>query len=135
MIFFKRKSVFIKSIFGLASFCVLVSCQPNNIKSTQNKYKNELIWLRNANPQKDFEKSVKKKDFRFRGIYGYSLNVPGIKGKCLNYHTDVNPIKGTGDVIYGKEHGSLIALAKKYAKSYNLKMKEYRIRNQGFTCQ
>jgi hypothetical protein len=111
-----------------------VACAPTEFEKAQAPIIKEMKWLYTANPDKDFEKAVKIGDFRFIGIYGYRLAVPGVDIKCLDVRKDVNPIKGTTDAVLGYEHSKLIAIAGAYANYYNFRMRIYLEENNGFEC-
>ena len=120
-----------RNILLLLLLPLLVACQASEFEIAQEKYINEMDWLQ---PRDDVEKAIKNKDFRFMGIYGYSISVPDVKLKCLNLEKDINPIKGTTDAVIGYEHEKLIAIARVYARESNFRMKRYRETNQGFKC-
>ena len=94
--------------------------------------KMELLYK--ANPDDDFEEAIKNSDYRFIGIYGIKLYVPGIEITCLDYEKDIKPIEGTTDAVLGYEHSKLIAIARAYAEYYNFKMRMYLKENNGFKC-
>ena len=118
------------------SFLLLASCQKQatEFDKEQKKYVDELGWLLNADPNKDVELAISKEDFRFKGIYGYSLSVPRVGIRCLDVDNEVDPIKGTTDAVLGYEHAKLIAVAKEYADFYNMRMRLYLEENRGFEC-
>ena len=81
-----------------------------------------LKWVEKADPIKDAEQAIMKKDFRFLGISGRGTTVPGLPEEAYWEYTKkygVNVIKGTSDVIWGDEHLRLIRIAEKYAMKYN----------------
>ena len=123
-----------KTIIPLILVLLLSGCQDSDYDKAIKKIKNEMNWLINANPNQDFEEAIKKKDYRFIGIYGAKLITPDINIKCLNRKKDINPIKGTSDAVLGYEHAKLIAIAVTYAEYYNFKMKEYLKENGKFKC-
>ncbi|HID82129.1 MAG TPA: hypothetical protein EYH06_08520 [Chromatiales bacterium] len=73
-----------RNILLLLLLPLLVACQASEFKIAQGKYIKEMDWLYSAKPRDDVEKAIKNKDFRFMGVYGYSISVPGIKIKCLD---------------------------------------------------
>jgi hypothetical protein len=104
----------------LASFMALSS---NAIAQEQ---KNDLVeklrWIASANPNLDARQAIKRKDFRLRAIYGYSLIVPGIEQTNYDEYQKkfgFNPIEGTSDSLVSAEHARLNQLAYKYAQKYN----------------
>ena len=118
----------------LILFLLVAGCEQTDFEKAQENIIEEMGWLYKANPLDDYEEALKRKDFRFIGIYGYSIYVPGVSLKCLDYDKDINPIKGTSDAVIGYEHSKLIAIARTYAEFYNFRMKMYREENHGFEC-
>ena len=115
-------------------FLSLLGCKETEHDKVMSKINNEMGWVNNANPELDFEKAIKKHDYRFIGIFGAKLITPGVDINCLNYEKDIKPIKGTSDAVLGYEHAKLIAIATTYAKFYNFKMKMYLSKNGNFKC-
>lgn len=128
-------SIFIRSCIFFLVFYSLTGCQKSEFKTVQKKYIDEMSWLYSAKPEDYFKKSIENNDFRFLGIYGYTLTVPEVSKSCLDIDKDIKPIKGTTDTVFGEEHSKLISMATKFAKDYNLRMKEYRANKQGFVCK
>lgn len=88
--------------------------------------KNDLVeklrWIESANPDLDARQAIKRKDFRLRAIYGYSLIVPGVEQtNYVEYQKKYgfNPIEGTSDSLVNAEHARLNQLAYTYAEKYN----------------
>ena len=78
---------------------------------------------------KDVEASISQNDFRFCGIYGYAVDVPGVPKEFLK-GTDsshVWMIEGTSDDIQDVRRQ---ALCRKYAEQYN-KMVVDRLKSKG----
>lgn len=94
----------------------------------------DVNWLYNADPLDDFNEAVKINDYRFIGVYGYSLNVPGVKLKCLDAERDVKPIEGTSDSSSSYEEEKFNAVAKVYADYYNFQLKKYLEGKNLFSC-
>lgn len=112
----------------------LSGCNQSPYNAMQNEIKAQMGWLYTANPDDDFDAAVRNKDFRFVGIYGYSLTVPRVTRKCISIEKDVKPIEGTTDAVLSYEHAKLIAIAGVYAEQYNLRMLMFREKNMGFKC-
>ncbi len=90
--------------------------------------------LLSADPEKDFRYAISNNNYKFKGIYGFSLTVPGVGDNCIDLSNDVDPIIGTSDATNNYEQRIFNAVALTYAKEYNFKMKYY-LRNQGlFEC-
>lgn len=86
----------------------------------------KLKWLESEDisPQADLKAALENQDCRFRGVYGYSLDIPGTDESPLDQNNlikvyGVNPIEGTSDFIRNKKHMHRIILAKEYARTYN----------------
>ena len=112
----------------------LFSCAKTEYEKEQEKVTSQMEWLINADPDKDFENAIGKSDFRFIGLYGYALFTPGVNISCLNRDKDINPIKGTSDVILGYQHQKLIAIGNVYAEHYNFRMRIYLEEKGKFKC-
>ena len=79
-------------------------------------------------------RAIEREDFRFKGLYGYSLEVPRVSVMCVDVDTDVDPIEGTSEFVLGYEHAKLLAIARAYASYSNLKMRQYLETHNGFEC-
>src|SRR5574340_673098 len=87
-----------------------------------------LRWVENADPIKNANHAIETKDYRFLGIAGRGVAVPGLPDGLYWEYTKkygINVIKGTSDNVWGEEHLRLIRLATKYAETYNKKMLEH----------
>ena len=91
-----------------------------------------LRRLEHADPAEDLKDAIKMNDLRFLGIAGYGVAVPGAETAAhLHEKYGVKIIEGTGDVIFGPEHGRLIGVAGSYARRYNgLLLKYLQSKNQ-----
>ncbi len=90
--------------------------------------------LLSADPEKDFRYAISNNNYKFKGIYGFSLTVPGISDNCIDLSNDVDPIVGTSDATDNYEQRVFNAVALTYAKEYNFKMKHYLLDNGLFEC-
>jgi hypothetical protein len=86
----------------------------------------ELVGLQNADPIADCEAAVRKGDFRFLAMRGYSTYIPGMENdtNLATRPEAFRVIEGTGDVIYGHEHARLQGCARDYARRYNCEMRK-----------
>lgn len=84
-----------------------------------------IEWIYDAVPTEDAITAIEQGDFRFRGVYSYSLIVPNVKMKCIDIDTDVFPIEGTSDASSTYEERKFNALAMIYADVYNLQIKSH----------
>lgn len=92
------------------------------IESENVKIPQALRRIGDADPAKDFDEAIKNRDFRFVGIHGYALIVPGVENYYERYEKSngVKTIEGTGDVILNEEHEQLQNKARSYAEKYNM---------------
>jgi len=95
----------------------------------------DVGWLYEANPLEDFKESVNRDDYRFVGIYGYSITVPGVKLKCIDVDKDVKLIEGTSDSYSSYEEEKFNAVAKVYADYYNFQLMKYLESKNLYTCK
>ena len=82
----------------------------------------QLRWVETADPIIDAKRAVERMDFTLRGVNGYTWTIPGVAEADKFAYRDkygMKAIEGTSDTIMGAEHGRLIVLATKYAKTYN----------------
>jgi len=124
-----REFLLILSIFFLAS------CTQSDNETLQDQIVKKMGWLYAAKPDQDFRAAIKRKDYRFIGVYGYVVYVPEVNPTCISDEKkDVKPIEGTSDTVLSYEHAKLIAIAQVYAKYYNFHMLEFRKVQMGFKC-
>ena len=123
-----------KLIVILISMLLISSCEKSDSETQLEKVQEVMGWLYEANPEHDVQVAIENGDFRFMGVYGYSIVVPRIDTKCLDYEKDINPIKGTSDAIESYEHAKLNAIARVYAGEYNFRMRIYKEENTEFKC-
>lgn len=93
-----------KKIFLLLFILITYGCQESEFDTTSK----DVDWLYRANPIDDFIDSVEHNDYRFVGIYGYSLTVPGVPLRCIDVKKDVKPIEGTSDSYSSYEEKNLM---------------------------
>lgn len=118
-----------KKIFILIFLFSLYGCKNTASDSI------DVVWLYEANPLEDFKESVNSNDYRFVGVYGYSLTVPGVALKCIDIEKDVKPIEGTSDSYSSYEEEKFNAVAKVYADYYNFQLIKYLESKNSFTCK
>lgn len=113
---------------------LMMSCTKTQDASAKEKVIKQMEWLYSAKPDRDFQSAVERKDFRYMGLYSYSLYVPGVDPSCVSSKNDIKPIEGTSDVVLGYEHAKLIAIAGEYARDFNTRMLFYREEKMGSKC-
>jgi hypothetical protein len=76
-----------------------------------------------ANPEKDCQFAIARHDFRFVGVAGFALDVPGVPDYHARYWetNGVKVIGGTGDV----GHRNFNEAARAYASRYNAALLKY----------
>jgi len=76
-----------------------------------------------ANPEKDFRRAIARHDFRFVGVAGFALDVPGVPDyQTRSWKTNgVKVIAGTSDV----GHRDFNAAARVYATRHNAALLKY----------
>ena len=118
----------------ILSMLFFVGCTQSDSDIVQDRIERKMGWLYSAKPDQDFQEAIKRKDYRFIGIYGYTMYVPEVNLTCISNEEDVKPIEGTSDAVFSYEHSKLIAIAQVYAKSYNIRMLEFRKEKLGLKC-
>ena len=113
---------------------LISSCEKLDSKNQLETVHEVMGWLYEANPEHDVRAAIENGDFRFMGVYDYSIVVPRIDINCLDYEKDINPIKGTSDAIESYEHAKLNSIARVYAGEYNFRMRMYKEENTDFKC-
>lgn len=83
----------------------------------------ELTRLRIADPATDLETATKHGDYRFVGLMGYALIVPGVDKdlfhKSYEHKFGSKVIKGTSDYFEIPEQEELVRIGTAYAEQYN----------------
>jgi hypothetical protein len=121
-----QRSVSLICAFGMSE--VFTSCSV--AKSPQNEVpmqrhtarsESQLKQYETANPDAEFQLAIKKGDFRFLAIRGYTLIVPGVEDYKSKYARKYSYriLQGTSDVVNGPEDLRLQAAAQRYAERYN----------------
>lgn len=88
---------------------------------SKSKYTNQIKILRTADVTADVSSAVSKKDFRFVGVMGFAMIVPGVPDYAQKYSDKygVRLIENTSDCIEGPQHEELQRVAREYAEKYN----------------
>jgi len=102
---------------------------------TASPYRDALNQLISMEPEIEVKASINKNDFRFIGIYGYSLYAPNVERKCVKIKYDIKPIKGTTDATDNYEQRLFNSVAHAYASEYNSILKHYLIEAGQYGCQ
>lgn len=82
-----------------------------------------LLALKKSDPIADEVKAFASHDYRFLGVNGYVVVIPGVEeGDPLVRIHGKRIIEGTTDAPCDKEHSLLVDSAQKYAATYNKKL-------------
>ena len=123
------------SILCLITICTFSGCSTGRIERNDNQVVNKMSWLLDAHPYYDYLSAIEAEDFRFKGVYGYSLRIPQVHRWCINdIEKEVNPIEGTSDAVESYEHARMQAIAQVYASWFNTYMRAYLEDIGEFTC-
>lgn len=120
-------------VIGLIAIAFLIIDKNTGTRSLPDRpvssLPHELTRMDSANADSDLVAAIKKKDFRFVGIYGYSIAIPGVDERiadyCVEHRGWLEMIEGTSDAITSKEQERLQLLAERYASQYNARLFEY----------
>lgn len=87
----------------------------------------ELRRIASSSPANDLEDAIRRNDFRFIGVYGFSTEVPGVPDYWERYASSygLSVIQGTSDTPYGEEGARLNQQARQYALEYNSLLLEH----------
>ena len=77
-----------------------------------------LRRVEKADPRSDLKRALARRDLRFKAFGGNGIQVPGSVDEryVVKYGVDY---LWYGDVVFGYEHGRLLAIARYYADTYN----------------
>lgn len=112
----------LRALFALAIVLSLSSCAGQ--KSTcDGAGLSELRTIKGRDPASDEAKAFASHDYRFVGVYGYVVTVPGMdEGSPLVRRYGKRVVEGTTDAPCDKEHLLLVESAQRYAITYNRKL-------------
>lgn len=112
-------------VFLIIMAVVLVSgCAPSSAKCKPRLGLAELRSLKVDAAGKDAEAAYRSGDHRLIGVYGFSLEVPGLAGNPYDHKNEIRMLNGTGDAFCTKEEQALNHNARLYARKYNEAMLE-----------
>lgn len=85
------------------------------------KYADQIRSLQSADVSAEVAAAVSKGNFRFVGVMGFALTVPGVPDYETKYATQygLRVIEHTSDAIESPEHAQLQRVAHDYAERYN----------------
>jgi hypothetical protein len=110
--------VFLKVCLICSALILMLGCQ----SKADRRYEQLIRDLESSDVEKDAEEAVNRKDFRFVGIYGYSIHLPTVPDEKRFDVIDeygVRPIDETSDAIESETHGRLQNVTVEYARKYN----------------
>jgi len=86
----------------------------------------DISQIASSDPAVDLRDAIARRDFRFIGIMGYTLDVPGVHSDDdLILKAGIKVIKGTSDADKDKRNGELQEMARSYATRYNRYLWKY----------
>lgn len=93
--------------------------------------------LKSMSPQVRLQKSLKKNDYRFLGIYGRVLIVPGVENfyRCYATRFGALVLPGTSDKPSCKQQRLYTQKAHQYATQYNSILVAHLKNNKGVVCE
>lgn len=81
--------------------------------------------IASRNPHGDVQRAIAAHDLRFIGVYGFSVDVPGMdEHKNVVKDHGLRMIDGTSDAPCDAQHSQLVREVTNYARSYNLELFE-----------
>jgi hypothetical protein len=115
----------------IALICIAIlsfnSCEQKSKKITTHISYN-LDIVDTAKVRLECELAIKNKDYKFLGIQGYGVDVPGVEREYIRYPRDsmhIRVIEGTSDFIVSEEQKKFQKLAESYAYQYNILLFNY----------
>jgi hypothetical protein len=106
----------------------LAACQleePIDMTQLSDKEKTaveSLLWLRNADAQKDAQESLDRGDKRLMAMASRGTNIPGVAAELISKAKSVCGVRylsGSTDMVMGETHLKLLHAAENYAADYN----------------
>lgn len=80
----------------------------------------KLLWIETADPIKDVTLAIAQKKYRYQGVRGFTIFLPGVEDKFDNIDTVIyKVIDGTSDGLCSSAHLRLNFKAEEYAKTFN----------------
>ncbi|MEW8346802.1 MAG: hypothetical protein AB2687_00695 [Candidatus Thiodiazotropha taylori] len=114
----------IMCIYLLPFLIALTGCNNFEQNDPLERLVNSMAWIKSANPKIDAVTAYEQKDFRFLGITGYGLALPGLSSSMTSIAIDEQKYKIIGycEITEGQEHLDLCKLADNYAELYNIEL-------------
>ncbi|MCG7965516.1 MAG: hypothetical protein N0E59_13680 [Candidatus Thiodiazotropha taylori] len=108
-------------IFSFVFLMELTGCTNSSQNDPFERLINSMAWIKSANPNIDANNAYEKNDFRFLGISGYGLSLPGLSpsDRSIAINEKKYKIIGYCEIIEDQEHLDLCKLADNYAELYN----------------
>lgn len=94
-------------------------CTPSSAKCKPKPGLAELRLLKVEAAGNDAQAAYRSGDHRLIGVYGFSLEVPGLAGNPYDHKDEIRMLDGTGDAFCTDEEQTLNHNARLYAKRYN----------------
>lgn len=110
--------------------CTCISCDSNSdIEEI------DPSWIYDSDPMIQALEAIEDENYKFLGIYSYSIIVPGVHLSCVDLALDVLPIEGTSDASSSYRERKFNAVARIYAEEYNFQMRDHLERIGKFHCE
>lgn len=107
--------LFFITLFGLS----LLGCGRPQSTCTPRKGMAELRSLKVDRAADDATLAFHSGNDQLLGIYGYSVEIPGLVADPYQHVNETKMLEGTGDVFCTEEEKALNENARNYAKKYN----------------
>ena len=113
----------------ISTVTLITGCGRSSPYCTPRQGVSELRLLKLDKASKDAEIAYKSGDHRLLGVYGISVDVPGLSGNPYDHKNEIRMLDGTGDAYCTNEEHVLNHNARLYAKKYNDAMLDQLHRN------
>ena len=117
-----------KLLLPLLSLVFFSACQEINsidmskVTPQEQSAVNSLMWLKNADAQKDAQKELERGDKRLLAMATRGTQLPGIEPELASKAKSVCGVRylpGSTDTVMGETHMKLLQVAEDYAADYN----------------
>ncbi|MCG7872177.1 MAG: glutamyl-tRNA amidotransferase [Candidatus Thiodiazotropha lotti] len=120
-----RRAIFITLLLTLAACQNTQDIDLNQLDPVERKSVESLVWLNDANVERDVQTALDKRDKRLLGMMGRATDLPGVPAELTSRAKTVCGIRyveGSTDVVRGEVHLQLLQRAYDYAAAYNQAM-------------
>ncbi|MCG7982132.1 MAG: glutamyl-tRNA amidotransferase [Candidatus Thiodiazotropha lotti] len=120
-----RRAIFITLLLTLAACQNTQDIDLNQLDPVERKSVESLVWLNDANVEREVQTALDKRDKRLLGMMGRGTDLPGVPAELTSRAKTVCGIRyveGSTDVVRGEVHLQLLQRAYDYAEAYNQAM-------------